>query len=39
MVVDTGGEKVFLLLSRVLLEKDSCGVVNLDLLAIGHTLE
>ena len=39
MVVDTGGEKVFLLLPRALLEKDSCGVVNLDLLAIGRTLE
>ena len=43
MVVDTGGGEVFLLLPHVLLEGgasiDSCGAVNLDLLAVGRTLE
>ena len=43
MVVDTGGGEVFLLLPCVLLEEgalvDIRGVENLDLLAVGRTLE
>ena len=43
MAVDTGGGEVFLLLARVLLEGgasvDNRGVVSLDLLVVGRSLE
>ena len=43
MVVDIRGGKAFLLLPRVLLEEgafvDSHRAMNLNLLAVGHTLE